>query len=226
MNRTAILVYHRIGDGDAFHDVSQATFAAHLQAIRRRSGGPELILSFDDGTTGHWLAAAMLEDTGLRGLFFISPARLDAPGRLTGDQARQLAERGHRLGGHGMSHRRFDGMTVEECLDELRRSRDTLSQLSGTPVEWLAPPGGMERPYLAELSAQAGYRYIRTMEWGYADGRDLSHASVFPITRRTSPATFTKVIEGRAPDWPWRLKRLARGLVGDAAWTWLRERFG
>lgn len=221
---TAILVYHRIGDGHAFHDVAAETFALHLDLIRRRQGGPELLLSFDDGTAGHWEAALLLEAAGLRGLFFISPQRLDCPGRLTRAQAREMARRGHILGSHGLTHRRFDRMNAAECRDELCQSQAELTALAGKPVEWLAPPGGLGRPDLVDLAREAGFRFIRTMEWGYAG--DLSLAPALPVTRRTGRKAFLRMVEGRAPRWRWHLKRLARGLAGERLWTWVRERFG
>ena len=223
--RAAILVYHRMGDGTAFHDVAEAVFRSHLAMIAARNEGPELLLTFDDGTAGHMRAAALLEESGLRGLFFISPARLNEPGRLTRAQASELAGRGHLLGSHGLTHRRFDQMNVDACLDELICSRTDLEDLSGTRVEWLAPPGGIGRPDLAKLAHRSGYARIRSMCWGYADFSGPMSLPVLPVTRRTRPATFARMIAGTQPIWPFQLKQLAKNAVGERLWTWLRERY-
>lgn len=226
MTRLAILVYHRIGQDGAFHDVSWANFMAQLDLVRRRTGGPELMLTFDDGTADHWQAAEILEAVGLRGLFFVPAATMDSPGRLTTDQVRQMSRRGHGLGSHGMTHRRFDRMTVAECETELVRSQRILTELAAAPIRWLAPPGGICRPDLGEMAARAGFGAIRTMNWGYADTNDLATASALPVTRRTSAAAFQRMIDGDAPGWRWPVKRAAKALAGEALWTWLRERFG
>jgi peptidoglycan/xylan/chitin deacetylase (PgdA/CDA1 family) len=234
----AILVYHRIG-GPAFHDVTPEAFASHLELLSRLGArpapdgpeinlpdGPSVLFSFDDGTADHMQAAAMLESAGFRGLFLIPAGRLGEDGRLSAHDARRLAERGHHLGAHGLSHRRFDRMTVAEIESELTTARHILSQLAERPVEWLAPPGGLFHPRLLELAAQAGYDRVRGMEWGYAPLLAEGRLPGFPITRRTGLDGFGHILTGQAPRWHWRLKRLARGLAGETLWDWMRERLG
>lgn len=221
----AILVYHRMGDGTAFHDVAETAFRLHLTLIEARGEGPDLLLTFDDGTAGHMRAAAMLEEIGWRGLFFVSPDRLDEPGRLTRRQVSELAGRGHLFGSHGLTHRRFDEMSADACFDELARSRAALEELTGAHVEWLATPGGIGRPDLAELARRAGYSRVRSMRWGYADSPDSMSLPVLPVTRRTRPATFARMIAGTQPIWPSLIKEAAKNALGEQLWTRFRERF-
>ena len=64
-----------------------------------------LSFTFDDGTVDHFTQAApMLEKHGLRGTFFIVINWIGKGNKLTWDQVKSLAERGHEIGNHSMTH--------------------------------------------------------------------------------------------------------------------------
>jgi peptidoglycan/xylan/chitin deacetylase (PgdA/CDA1 family) len=55
-------------------------------------------------------------------------------------------------------------MTEEEIARELRRSKEDLESILGTPVDLFAFPYGKYSPRAAELARMAGYRNAYTME--------------------------------------------------------------
>lgn len=64
-----------------------------------------LSFTFDDGTIDHFtLAAPMLEKHGLRGTFFIVTNAIEKKNRMNWAQVKALAERGHEIGNHSLSH--------------------------------------------------------------------------------------------------------------------------
>ena len=64
-----------------------------------------LSFTFDDGTIDHFtLAAPMLEKYGLRGTFFVVINTIGKGNRLTWEQVKSLAERGHEIGNHSLRH--------------------------------------------------------------------------------------------------------------------------
>jgi peptidoglycan/xylan/chitin deacetylase (PgdA/CDA1 family) len=109
--------------------------------------GPIVSFTFDDAppsaaTTG----AAILEEFGLRGTFYLSGGWLDHCGdvqsTMTSAQARDLARRGHEIACHSythldLSHR--DWAAIEEDLDLNRRA---LSALAGATPRHFAYPFG------------------------------------------------------------------------------------
>ncbi|MGE4218226.1 MAG: polysaccharide deacetylase family protein [Alphaproteobacteria bacterium] len=233
----AILVYHRIGADrpGSVHDLPWSRFHRQIQALSelglrhesgpmlRLPGGHGVVLSFDDGTDDHPAAAAALETAGWRGLFLIPAGRLGEPGRMSASDVRDLSARGHVIGAHGMTHRRFDRLTERELDGELADAAATLSDLTGAPVPWLAPPGGLCPPALAERAARHGYDMVRTVRWGYAAEPLAGLLPGLPVLSRTATATVTARARGRAPVWPGRFKDWAKGRIGEAGWEAVRK---
>lgn len=234
----SILVYHRIVEGVAasFHDVRRVDFLAHLDALERlgatAASGPILrlpdgrgvILSFDDGTADHAWASERLTERGWRGVFFVSPALLGAPGYLTEAQIAAMAEAGHLIGAHGFRHERLDRVPDATLRDLIMEAADSLSAMIGKPVRWFAPPGGICPPHLPPLLAEAGFEAIRTMQWGHAAEPLTGLLPALPVTSRTGPKGIARLL-GRSAAWlglSYRLKQIVRGLVGENGAEWLR----
>ncbi|NOY05233.1 MAG: polysaccharide deacetylase family protein [Chlorobi bacterium] len=94
-------------------------------------------------------------------------AVLDALGRvginacffLTGNAARRnsrlvrlIAEKGHAIGSHGMTHRRLPLLAGRETAGEIRDSIALLQDITGKPVRFFRPPyGWFTRSMLEEL---------------------------------------------------------------------------
>lgn len=233
----AILIYHRIVDGAAahIHELNRDRFADHLDALQdlgarseegamlRLPGGQGILLSFDDGTADHRGAADLLERYGWRGLFFVPAGRVGAPGHLSRNDVRDLAGRGHVLGAHGFTHRRFDLMGEAELDRELERGARVLAEAAEAPVTWLAPPGGLCPPGLEARARRFGYRAIRSVRWGYAAEPLQGMLPGLPITARTTAATVRARAQGRAALWPGALKDRLKATLGETAWERLRR---
>jgi peptidoglycan/xylan/chitin deacetylase (PgdA/CDA1 family) len=145
-------------------------FEAHLDAIPNvglwdPTGGHGAVLTFDDGGASALQAAAALDKRGWRGHFFITTGRVGTPGFLDADGVRELAARGHAVGGHSHTHPTYFGkLSRSEQLDEWRRSRDALAELLGDPPAGASVPGGFFTPVVAETAAEAGYQWLMTSE--------------------------------------------------------------
>jgi peptidoglycan/xylan/chitin deacetylase (PgdA/CDA1 family) len=189
---TFALIYHDIAapaerDSVGFpgpvagrYKLDPADFEAHLDAMNGvalwdpgREGGATL--TFDDGGASALLAADALEKRGWRGHFFITTGRLGTSGFLDAAGVRELAARGHAVGGHSHSHPTYFGkLSRSEQLDEWRRSREALGELLGDAPAGASVPGGFFTPVVAETAAEAGYEWLMTsepeskvrLEWG------------------------------------------------------------
>lgn len=81
-----------------------------------------LSFTFDDGTVDHFTdAAPMLEKHGLRGTFFIVINWIGKGKKLTWDQVKSLAERGHEIGSHSMSHGNLVTLSTKGDLVNLEK---------------------------------------------------------------------------------------------------------
>ncbi len=238
--KAAILTYHRVVPGnrrERMNDVTTDAFRAQMEAVeslRQESSGErhtladglQIVISFDDGDESHWMAASILEERGLKGLFFVILDRLGRDGYLTVEQIRSLAGRGHAIGSHSRTHRRFDRLSPEEAAEECIVSKRELEEFAGGPVDWFAFPGGYHDAGSVRAALDAGYRSVRTMRWGYAPGGMTGLLPALPVTGFHTPARFQRILEGRAAVWPYHLKSLGKKILPEALYSGLRDRIG
>jgi len=118
------------------------------------TGRDKILLTFDDGIRNNLLAAAELEKIGVRGLFFIVPEfveqepqnqkkyfmehiRKELPAdefseeqdwsSLSWKEVKELADRGHWVGSHSMTHQmRADQTSIENYKNEVLGSRNKI----------------------------------------------------------------------------------------------------
>jgi polysaccharide deacetylase family protein (PEP-CTERM system associated) len=84
----------------------------------------------------------LLDGSGAKATFFV----LGWIGRQSPSLVRRIADSGHEIGCHGDIHRRVFEMTLPEFREDLRKSRDTLQAIVGSPVtSFRAPEWSMLR---------------------------------------------------------------------------------
>lgn len=229
MNRTTILTYHRVVGRTVtwkFHDVAWPLFVGHVRAVLKFDGNDPIEFTFDDSTHDHFHVATVLRDAGLPATFFVIVGKLDTPGYLTSAQVRQMARRGCRIGSHTVTHHPLVSLDDAAIRRELVESRTLLQLLAEQPVDWFAPPGGLYDERVVQTARDVGYRVIRTMEWGYAPANPSGLTPTIPIFNHTGPHAFRRIVEGRAPLWPFHLKETGKRLMGADRYVAWRDRFG
>jgi peptidoglycan/xylan/chitin deacetylase (PgdA/CDA1 family) len=115
--------------------------------------------TFDDGTMGHYtVAAPTLERYGFRGTFGVvvrkttddpeAAAKLAAAGgkndvrRISWQEWRELAARGHEVANHGLDHRGLPNLTEEELEREVEGARRIITEKVGRPLSFIYPGNG------------------------------------------------------------------------------------
>ena len=212
-----ILTYHRIVEQGTsirdFFDVSAHELAAHLGLVKNTWGkglSPEalqreqsrgrreragFLVTFDDGTTDHYFAAApVLERYGLRGVFFVSTSLLETAGYLTLRQCQELQARGHAIESHAHEHKALVGLPAEELARQLSESRRRLREAGLGRWDWLAAPGGYFDAAVLQAASGAGYRAVRTLEWGYNRTLNPFRVESICINRRTAGRWFGPLV--------------------------------
>jgi peptidoglycan/xylan/chitin deacetylase (PgdA/CDA1 family) len=189
-SRLATLEYHDVvghGGADATgfpgpsagsYKLTRADFATHLEKLRPLAvarlgcdgaatfGDDAVVLTFDDGgIDAIRVAAPMLEEFGMRGIFFMTTGMMGRAGFLGADDLRELHARGHGVGTHSVSHPpRFSVLPPTEMNRELAESRDALEQVLCTAVHIGSVPGGYFSRAVAEAAAAQRYRWLFTSE--------------------------------------------------------------
>jgi peptidoglycan/xylan/chitin deacetylase (PgdA/CDA1 family) len=197
---TFALIYHDIAapaerDSVGFpgpvagrYKLDPGDFESHLDAMPSvtlwsPASGDGAALTFDDGGASALHAAAALEKRGWHGHFFITTGRVGTPGFLDAHGVRELAARGHAVGGHSHTHPTYFGkLPRTEQLDEWRRSRESLAELLGEAPAGASVPGGFFTPLVAETAAEAGYQWLMTSE---PESRVRTEAGIPVIGRYT-----------------------------------------
>jgi hypothetical protein len=241
MERTISLLYHdvvaagdfassgfRSPDADIYK-LDEAQFASHLSAIARRVTPSARLFTFDDGGASSTRIGRLLAERGWPGCFFIATDFIGSRGFVSKDALRTLAAQGHAVGSHSCSHpARMAALSSDELRHEWTRSRHTLEDILGQPVEIASVPGGYYSTAVAQTAAEAGYRELFTSE-PVATPWQVSGLQVYgrySVVRSTAPELVAALAAGDVRP---RLEQLvywnAKKVLKRAGGTyWLRFR--
>lgn len=121
-------------------------------------------VTFDDGhESDAMLAQPILESHGLRGTFFVTAGWTgQRKGYMSFAQLRGLAEAGHRVGAHGMTHALLNACSPAQLEEELKGARQRLEDGLGQAVRMMSLPGGRMDARVLAACEQAGYQQVFT----------------------------------------------------------------
>ena len=186
----SVLVYHTISTrpeplpGDI--DISPERFAQQLRWLSRRSNvvrlehtlkptrRRQLAITFDDGFRDNLtVALPLLEKYQLPMTLFVTAGFVGRDDYLSSDELRELSR--HPLvtiGAHGLWHRHFTQLSVDDARFELIESRLLLERITGRAVDLMAWPYGECNAQLEQLSEESGYR----ASWSVWKGTNARHS--------------------------------------------------
>lgn len=167
-----VLMYHRVGGPASRYQIPLWRFEQHLtwlktngyQTVTMREvydylyafgSLPEkpVMLTFDDGTAGHVAAASALDRLGMTGVFFITSGATE----MSDQEIRSLADRGHEIGSHTVSHPDLTTVSDGRVRYELDRSRSDLERITGREIDFFAYPFGAYNSRVIGLVQGSGY---------------------------------------------------------------------
>jgi peptidoglycan/xylan/chitin deacetylase (PgdA/CDA1 family) len=174
---SSVLVYHSISSppeplpGDI--DISPERFEQQLrwlsrwrkvvpltETLERTGSRGSVAITFDDGYRDNLtVALPLLEKFGLPMTLFVVAGFVDDDGYLSEEELREMSR--HPLvtiGAHGLWHRHFNRLSLDDARFELAESRRLLEGIIGKPVDLMAWPYGECTPQVELLGAESGYR--------------------------------------------------------------------
>lgn len=132
-------------------------------------------LTFDDGLRSQREhAVPMMDLAGIKGTFFLIPRAGSAEADFEPLQEnfwKSVAESGHEIGSHSLTHRKAALLSQREALIEAEASKTFLATLTGRSVNSFCYPYTDAPNHLQKAVKRAGYRYAR--------GGRLARASKF-----------------------------------------------
>jgi peptidoglycan/xylan/chitin deacetylase (PgdA/CDA1 family) len=141
--------------------------ALDVLAGRRPLTGPAFCLSFDDGHAS-WrdVVAPMLHELQIPATFFLATDLIGRPGNLSWADCRALADAGHTIGSHTVTHPRLADVDDAAAAHQIRDSKREIEIRLGQAVrDFAAPYGAPGVDFLdrdVRLVAEAGYRSFAT----------------------------------------------------------------
>jgi peptidoglycan/xylan/chitin deacetylase (PgdA/CDA1 family) len=104
---------------------------------------------------------AALDDIGVRATFFVLGKAL-AQHRPLG---REICAAGHELAVHGWDHRYLLGRTFRQVRDDLARTHDLVTQVTGGPPLWFRPAYGVLTGQAVLAARRCGLRPVLWTAW-------------------------------------------------------------
>jgi peptidoglycan/xylan/chitin deacetylase (PgdA/CDA1 family) len=146
----------------------------------------ELALTFDDGPNSTWTPRLLdaLARHDVRATFFLLGSLAEAEPELV----RRIAAVGHLIGNHSWSHPNMARASASRVREELKRTNETLEQITGMSVKFFRPPFGARRPAVLRIARELG---LTPVLWN-AMTSDWSEPSAERIAEQ-----LTKAIEGQ-----------------------------
>ena len=114
----------------------------------------EIALTFDDGPNTAWTPRLLdiLAGHEVRATFFLVGKFAQAEPALV----RRIALEGHLIGNHSWSHPNLALAPAAKVYEELKRTSETLEQITGQAVRFFRPPFGARRPRVFHIARALG----------------------------------------------------------------------
>ena len=145
---------------------------------RARKGKQQLpekpiILTFDDGYEDNWrVVLPMLEERGMKAVFYMVTNSIGKPGYLTWDNLFDMERRGMEIGSHTANHLPLTTLSPEKQREELRLSKLMLEWKGMKTIYSFSYPNGSynagvvamlaEEEYLTAVTGEAGLNTLET----------------------------------------------------------------
>ncbi len=189
------------GFEDLLHYLRENGFYTWLPDGPRLPPEPDpqmVIITFDDGHVSQLKAAELLEDYGMRGIFFVIPSLIDAPRypHLSSSQLASLVERGHLVGVHGHRHISMpvSGPEIIATLDTVPGLMTDIPGIGEDMLHSLAYPYGHFTPSV-QRAMRSRYPMQYTVNPGYWDGASTLIPRIL-ITRDTDRQFYFDYLDG------------------------------
>ncbi|MGH2015572.1 polysaccharide deacetylase family protein [Aerococcus urinaeequi] len=148
--------------------------------------------------------AQAMADRGIYGIFFVNGMYLQGEDGEEGRQAlKEIADMGHVIGNHTLTHYSLDQVPDEETLrHEIIGNQDIIEEVIGYRPQFFRPPHGIETPELERILEEEN---MVSMTWSYGFDWDENYSD---------PATLAEIMVNTE-----LLSPGANLLMHDLTWT-------
>jgi peptidoglycan/xylan/chitin deacetylase (PgdA/CDA1 family) len=219
MNGDCIFLnYHALFDNssnatshDKIYSIDTATFRSHLELFKRLNlniitpdelglskpkGGLSVCLTFDDGhKSDHDIVAPLLDEFNYKAAFFPTLSNFLKDNERW-QEYRKLAEKGHVIGAHGVTHKYLSNLEAKDQFYELNFPKTFIQEKTGISPRYLALPGGKYNRKTIQLAHECGYKSVLTTKFGLVNQNDCPYLiKRWSLKRNTSIQLLEKVLK-------------------------------
>lgn len=164
--------------------------------VRRspKPGSKLVALTFDDGPWPESTAAVLdvLNANEVRATFFVLGKQVERYPAITN----RIAEEGHLLGSHSVTHRRFSTLRPAQVRREFSRGRSLIEDASGVSTPWIRPPYGAMNAAayheLQQLDARVVMWDVDPQDWKRPGVKKI----VGRVVKKTKPGSIVLLHDG------------------------------
>ena len=99
-----------------------------------------IALTFDDGPNVHMgTMLDVLAQYDAKGTFFVIGKKINSE---TAVYIQRAVQEGHEIGNHGFNHVKLTELSEQEILDEVNKTQEAVSQITGVAPRWFRSPFG------------------------------------------------------------------------------------
>jgi peptidoglycan/xylan/chitin deacetylase (PgdA/CDA1 family) len=174
MSQTLALLYHEVIDDyseSGFQNKDNLAymhktevFRAHVDLVlKHQAENPSMKyqFTFDDGGISNLKSAQILEDKGLKGIYFITTKKIGTHGFLGEKDIRTLRNSGHIIGSHSHTHPMiFRSLSFEKMMEEWKASKGILEEILGEEILYASIPGGDSDEKTYASAEKVGLKYL------------------------------------------------------------------
>ena len=164
------VIFHGIGDPPAHisaeelpYWIPEQDFREFIREAKRvaYAEGLQLVPTFDDGNRSDFhIAAPVLVDNKLPGLFFPCTGRIGRQGYLTEADLRTLNGHGFEIGSHGIHHVPWTRLSQNAAYREIAHSKAVIERILGHDIASAALPFGYYDAAALRLLRESGYKAV------------------------------------------------------------------
>ncbi len=186
---------------DMLHYLRENGFRSFLPDGDPLQGKPDpqkVIITFDDGHVSQLRAADLLEEYGMRGIFFVIPSLIEVPRypHMSSNHLSDLANRGHLIGVHGHRHVSMpvSGPEIIAVWDTVPELMMEIPGITDENLHSLAFPYGHYTPAVTR-AMRPRYPLQYTVNPGYWDGSSTLIPRIL-ITQETDREFYFDYLSG------------------------------
>ncbi|MCA1186053.1 MULTISPECIES: polysaccharide deacetylase family protein [unclassified Saccharopolyspora] len=135
---------------------------ASAEPDRTPGSGTVVSFTFDDGSVSQTSGAEVLQRHGMRGTFYIISGAIGSPGYLGHDELRRIADAGHEIGGHTVTHPDLTSVSPDEMRRQICDDRANLEQWGYQATSFTTPFNETDQN-VRKAVQDCGYNSARTM---------------------------------------------------------------